>query len=100
MSNDNFFTPKTKKLSLTELLEFYELGIKVVNYEQQAPVYIFFKKADKQIPAFWRKFGFNNNETLYSTTNHDEINQVIKTYIKNNCSHAKEINNGMYEINY
>lgn len=100
MTNANFFTPTTKRLSLIELLEFYGLGLKVINYEQQLPEYKFFKKGDKEMPAFWKRLGFANDETIHSTTSHAEMSQVIKNYIAAHCTDAKEIDNGIYELNY
>lgn len=99
---NNFYTPIKKTLTRDDVLNIYNLGVNTTNYEQQAPVYVFFKRKEKSKSAIGRLFNEFINPlgidlVVYSTTKKDEMETYIDDYIKAMCKDVKKTKKG-YEF--
>lgn len=99
---NNFYTPIKKTLSRDDVLNIYNLGLNITNYEQQAPVYVFFKRKEKSKSAIGRLFSGLINPldielVIHSTTERNEIEKYIDDYIKSRCKDVKKTKKG-YEF--
>lgn len=100
---NNFYKPTKKALTRDDVLAMFNLGVNVSNYEQQAPVYVFFKKKEKSNSFLSRLMnGFLNpldiELVIHSTTDKDEMETYINDYIKAMCKDVKKTNKGTYEF--
>ncbi len=96
---NNFYTPIKKTLTRDDVLRMHNLGLNITNYEQQAPVYVFFKRKEKSKSAIGRLFNGLVNPldielVIHSTTKKDEMETYIDDYIKAMCKDVEKTKNG------
>ena len=96
----NFYKPTTKQFSMIELLTFYGLCLKITNFEQQKPIYQLCKVSESQKGKILSMLGLNIEKVIIpATTDFEKMSADIKGYISKELKDAKEIKNGIYQIN-
>lgn len=86
------------KISTIDLIKKKGFNLRVMNFEQQLPVYQFYKVKEKKKSALMIMLGFDIEKMLFSTTDKLEMELFIRNYISSEFDFVKEVGHDMYEI--